>query len=543
MAVPDSEQQWDSEVDVVVLGTGGAGLAAALTAATEGASVAVYEKAATVGGTTAVSGGITWIPAHDRLAGAELTVQDALKYLEAQSLGAMDRELVETFVRTGPAMLDYLEQHSDLRFEIAEGFPDYKPELPGGRPGGGRSLNAKPFDLAALGEWHDRITAFPLDFSNVGIDAETKARIHATVDDSLAEPCVAGTALIAGLLKGLLDRGIAPVTEARAVELIGSAEGITGVRINHGGKDIQVRARRGVILGTGGFEWDPQLVDAYLRGPMRGAVSPPNNTGDGLRMAMAHGADLANMGEAWWVPIVQIPGDTLGGRPRSRSVRLERTRPRSIIVNRAGRRFLNEAGEYNSMAGPFHHLDPRAGYLNDPAWIVFDAQHLKRYGFLGVDPDGPAPDWFNESASLDDLAAKLGIDPGGLVRTVDAWNTNVAAENDPDFGRGASAYDGYWGDPSAATPALQTLGPLDTAPFYAVPVAVGAMGTKGGPRTDRDGRVLHVSGKVIPGLFAAGNAMAGVTGKAYGGAGGTLGPAMTFGYRSGYAAATGRSLE
>ena len=217
---PDAPPRWDSEVDVVVLGSGGAGLAAALTAATNGAAVAVYEKAATVGGTTAVSGGITWIPAHDRLAGAELSVADALKYLEAQSLGAMDRELVETFVRTGPAMLDYLEQHSDLRFEIAEGFPDYKPELPGGRPGGGRSLNAKPFDLAALGEWHDRITAFPLDFSNVGIDAETKARIHATVDDSLAEPCVAGTALIAGLLKGLLDLGITPVTEARAVELI-----------------------------------------------------------------------------------------------------------------------------------------------------------------------------------------------------------------------------------------------------------------------------------------------------------------------------------
>ena len=539
----DGAPQWDAEVDVVVLGTGGAGLVAALTAATNGAVVALYEKAPTVGGTPAVSGGITWIPSHDRLAGADLSVADALKYLEAQSLGAMDRELVETFVRTGPAMLDYLEQHSDLRFEIAEGFPDYKPELPGGRPGGGRSLNARPFELAALGEWHDRITAFPLDFSNVGIDAETKARIHATVDDSLTEPCVAGTALVAGLLKGLLDRGVTPVTKARAVELIGSAQGINGVRINHDGNDIRVLARRAVILGTGGFEWDAQLVDAYLRGPMRGAVSPPNNTGDGLRMAMAHGADLANMGEAWWVPIVQIPGDTLGGQPRSRSVRLERTRPRSIIVNRAGKRFLNEAGEYNSMAGPFHHLDPRAGYLNDPAWIVFDAQHLKRYGFLGVDPDGPAPDWFNESATLDDLGATLGIDPEGLARTVDAWNTHVAAENDPDFGRGASAYDGYWGDPSAPTPALQTLGPLDTAPFYAVPVGVGAMGTKGGPRTDRDGRVLHVSGKVIPGLFAAGNAMAGVTGKAYGGAGGTLGPAMTFGYRSGYAAATGQSLE
>lgn len=534
--------QWDSEIDVVVLGSGGAGLAAALTAAASGAAVAIYEKAATVGGTTAVSGGITWIPAHDRMAGADLSVEDALKYLEAQSLGAMDRELVETFVRTGPAMLNFLEQHSDLRFDIAEGFPDYKPELPGGRPGGGRSLAAAPFDLAELGEWGGRITSFPVDFSNVGIDAETKARIHATVDESLAQPCVAGTALIAGLLKGLLDRGVEPVTEARAVELLGSADGIVGVRINHGGNDIRVRARRAVILATGGFEWDAGLVEAYLRGPMRGAVSPPNNTGDGLRMAMAHGADLSNMGEAWWVPIVQIPGDTLGGKPRSRSVRLERTRPRSIIVNRAGKRFLNEAGEYNSMAGPFHHLDPRAGYLNDPAWIVFDAQHLKRYGFLGVGPDGPAPGWFNESPTLEQLADKIGVDPAGLVVTVDAWNRNVEQEHDPDFGRGASAYDKYWGDPTAASPALQTLGPLDTAPFYAVPVAVGAMGTKGGPRTDRDGRVLHVSGKVIPGLFAAGNAMAGVTGKAYGGAGGTLGPAMTFGHRSGYAAATGKSL-
>ncbi len=299
--------------------------------------------------------------------------------------------------------------------------------------------------------------------------------------------------------------------------------------------DIRVRARRGVVLGTGGFEWDPTLVEAYLRGPMHGPVSPPNNTGDGLRMAMAHGADLANMGEAWWVPIVQIPGDTIDGHQRSRSVRLERTRPRSIIVNRAGKRFLNEAGEYNSMAGPFHHLDPRFGYLNDPAWIVFDALHLKKYGFLGIEPDAAVPDWFCRSADLAELGAKTGIDADGLARTIEAWNRNVADEVDPDFGRGSSAYDGYWGDPTAATPALQTLGPIDTAPYFAVPVTVGAMGTKGGPRTDGDGRVLHVSGEPIDGLYAAGNAMAGVTGKAYGGAGGTLGPAMVFGYRVGRA--------
>jgi 3-oxosteroid 1-dehydrogenase len=224
-------------------------------------------------------------------------------------------------------------------------------------------------------------------------------------------------------------------------------------------------------------------------------------------------------------------------------VRLERTRPRSIIVNRAGKRFLNEAGEYNSMAGPFQYLDPRHGYANDPAWIVFDSLHVKRYGFLGVAPGEPAPDWFSPSADLAELSAKTGIDADGLARTLAAWNDSVAHETDPDFGRGSSAYDGYWGDDKATTTAGKTLGPIDTAPYYAVPVSIGAMGTKGGPRTDRDGRVLHVSGEPVPGLFAAGNAMGGVTGRAYGGAGGTIGPAMVFGYRAGYAAATGKSVD
>ncbi|KBZ59526.1 FAD-dependent oxidoreductase [Mycobacterium colombiense] len=534
---------WDHEVDVVVLGSGGAGLTAALTAAVAGASVEVYEKAPTVGGTTAVSGGIVWIPAHNRSPDGELTPADALRYLRAQSLGSMDDELVETFVRTGPAMLDFIEAHSGLQFEIATGFPDYRPELPGGQPGGGRSLSAAPFDLAQLGEWATRITSFPADWSNVGFDAETRARLHAAIDQRTGHLCVAGTALIAGLLKGLLDAGVTPHTSARAEGLIAEDGDITGVRVTLPDRAISVRARHGVILGTGGFEWDPALAQAFLRGPMHGAVSPPNNTGDGLRMAMEHGADLANMGEAWWVPIVQIPGDTIDGKPRSRSVRLERTRPRSIIVNSAGRRFVNEACDYNSMAGAFHYLDPRGGYVNDRGWMVFDSVHLQRYGFLGVEPGQPVPDWFCESADLAELAAKTGIDADGLTRTVESWNRHVAAGADPDFGRGSSAYDGYWGDDSATTPAGRTLGPIDTAPFYAVPVSIGAMGTKGGPRTDRDARVLHVGGEPIPGLFAAGNAMGGVTGRAYGGAGGTLGPAMVFGYRAGHAAATGKSVD
>lgn len=533
---------WDEEFDVVVLGTGGAGLTAALAAAAAGATVGVYDKAPTVGGTTAVSGGIAWIPAHNRAPDGDLTVDDAMDYLRAQSFGAMDESLVETFVMTGQAMIDFVEAHSDLTMEIATGFPDYKPELPGGKPGGGRSLGPRPYDLNRLGEWQHRITTFPADFSNVGLDAETRARLHADIGAE-GDVVVAGQALIAGLLKGLLDAHVVPQTGCRAVELIARDGRITGVRLQRDGQDLTVGARRGVILANGGFEWDPTLVDAFLRGPMRGPVSPPNNTGDALRMAMAHGADLANMGEAWWVPVVQLPDDTIDGHPRSRSVRLERTRPRSVIVNAAGQRFVNEACDYNSMAGAFHYLDPRGGYVNDPAWIVFDDLHLKKYGFLGVDPGGEAPEWFHKSRDLAELGEKTGIDAAGLARGLERFNAAVADGVDHDFGRGGSEYDGYWGDATASTTAGKTLGPVDTAPFYAVPVQIGAMGTKGGPRTDADARVLHVSGAPIPGLYAAGNAMAGVTGRAYGGAGGTIGPAMVFGFRAGHHAATGEAAS
>ena len=535
----DASQIIDHETDLVVLGSGAAGLTAALTAAALGADVEVYEKAATVGGTSAVSGGMVWVPAHDRLPGASLPVEDALRYIEAQSYGSTDAELIEVFVRTAPAMLDFVEANSPLRLEVAEGFPDYRPELPGGRPKGGRSLGPVPFDLGRLGEWRDRITTFPQDWSNVGFDAETRARLHADLDAS-GDICVAGEALVASLLKGLLDRGVTPNVNARAVELIVGRDGVDGAVIQEPGGLSRVRARRGVVLAAGGFEWDSDLVRTFLRGPMHGAVSPPLNTGDALRMAMTHGADLGSMGEAWWVPIVQLPGDTFGGRPRSRSVRLERTRPRSIMVNRAGRRFVNEACDYNSMAGAFHYLHPRDGYVNDPAWIVFDAQHLDRYGFLGVGPSDAVPDWFNGAPDLSTLAESIGVDAAGLTTTVEQWNRDVAGGLDPDFGRGQSAYDSWWGDDRAATPAGRTLGPIDTAPYYAVPVSIGAMGTKGGARTDRNAQVRHVNGGTLRGLYAAGNAMAGVTGRAYGGAGGTLGPGMVWGFRAAHFAVTGR---
>ncbi|MGI5200190.1 FAD-dependent oxidoreductase [Spirillospora sp. CA-108201] len=534
----------DETYDLVVLGTGAAGLSAAVTAAAQGASVAVLEKTPKVGGTTAVSGGVVWVPAHRRPdAPVPLPAEDAMTYLRALANGTIDEHLAEVFVRSAAPAVEFLEAHTPLRLSVADGFPDYKPEHDGGKPEGGRSLNPAPFDFADLGDWADRVTAFPKDYSNVGFDAETRERLWGGRDGgngSGGDVRVTGQALVGALLRGLLDLGVEPRTSARAVELSVDGGAVTGVVVETPEGRRTVHARRGVVIATGGFEWDAELVRTFLRGPMNGPTSPPNNMGDGLRMAMKAGAALGNMTHAWWVPIVQIAGDTLGGHQRNRSVRLERTRPRSIMVNRHGRRFTNEAGDYNSMGGAFHQFDPALfEYPNIPAWIVFDHEHLVRYGFLGVTAGDAVPEWFHESATLADLADAAGIDGASLADTVGTWNRHVADLRDPDFHRGDSAYDGHWGDTAAPTLAGRTLGPIDTAPFYAVRVDIGCMGTKGGPRTDDNGQVLNIDGRPIKGLYTAGNAMAGTTGMAYGGAGGTIGPAVTWGHRAAHHAVTG----
>lgn len=525
--------------DLVVLGTGAAGMSAALTAAVSGASVGLFEKAGTVGGTSATSGGVAWIPAHDRPdVPNPPTVEDALLYLSSLSNGTMDEYLAEVYARTGAAVLDFIEEHTPVRFTVAEQFPDYKPELPGGRPEGGRSFNPSPFNFRELGGWAARVTAFPQDWSNVGFDAETRERFWGS-EHSRFGPSeevdirITGAALIGGMLKGLLDLGVEPQTNCRGTELVMDGDRVTGVIIDGPDGILQVDARAGVVIATGGFEWDRDLVRAFLRGPMNGPVSPPDNTGDGLRMAMRIGAALGNMGQAWWVPVVQIPGDTFAGQQRSRSVRLERTRPRSIMVNRYGRRFANEAADYNSLGGPLHHFDAnRFEYPNIPAWIVVDQTHLETYGFLGVAAGDEIPEWLNRSESLDQLAQRTGIDAEGLRATVARWNQSAAEAHDPDFHRGESVYDGCWGDPSKPSLALRTIGPIENGPFYAVRIDIGAMGTKGGPLTDENAEVLDTDGAPIIGLYAAGNAMAGPTGMAYGGAGGTIGPALVWGHRA-----------
>lgn len=545
------------EYDVIVLGTGGAGLTAAIKAHDEGAKVAVFEKAERVGGTTAWSGGMVWIPDNHHMPelGIEDSREDALTYLMSLSHGLIDPEFAAAFVDTGPEMLAWLEANTPAQFTIVEGFPDYHPEFPCGKTEGGRSLECPLFAFTELGAWQHRVTVgynyrtAPMTMAESPLGTAVPKPIAADEIRRRAEEDLrgCGQSLIGRLLKGCLDRGIEPVTHARAVELI-SAEGrVTGVRIDGPDGLMDVHARGGVVMATGGFEWDDAMVRAFLRGPMTSPVSVPTNTGDGLKMAMRIGAGLGNMREGWWMPAVEIPGDRGDGRPHQHLFAAERARPRSIMVNRRGKRFTNEAANYNAFGAAFHEQDvARFEYSNLPCWFIFDQVHLDRYGFIGSGPGEAAADWVTRAASLQELAGTLGIDAEALDATVARWNENCASGRDPDFERGSSVHDTWWGDPACKGRPEATLGPIEQGPFYAVEVRSGVLGTKGGPQTDTQGQVLTVDGEPIPGLYAAGNVMASVMGMTYGGAGGTIAPGMVFGYLAGRHAAevarSGRNL-
>jgi succinate dehydrogenase/fumarate reductase flavoprotein subunit len=247
-------------------------------------------------------------------------------------------------------------------------------------------------------------------------------------------------------------------------------------------------------------------------------------------MSMRAGAMLGNMGEAWWIPAADLP-EGINDMNRA-MINADRTRPRSIMVNRDGRRFTNEAANYNAFGGAFRQEDTfRFEYANLPCWLIFDQEYLRRYGTIGPWPPGEnPPPWLPGFGTIAELAEHLGIPADALTETVERWNANVARGVDPDFHRGESAHDRWWGDPAYKGDPRGTLGPLDTPPYYAISIKSGALGTKGGPQTDAHARVLDLDGNPIPGLYAAGNVMASPFGMTYGGAGGTLGPAMVFGY-------------
>ena len=534
---------WHREADVIVLGSGGAALTAAIAAYDFGAKdVVILEKSGMVGGTTAMSGGMLWIPnnLYQQAAGIADSDEDVVAYLDALAPGALDPDTLGAFLERGPEMIRYFAEKTPVRFHAYADFPDYQPYMPGAKAEGGRSLDNEAFPFEQLGKWAARVNPTKMAYPVRGSLMEA---INGTLDEAtLAEREARdyrglGQALIGALFKAVLDRGIPIEFEKRARKLVKAGDRVIGVIAEDAdGRDFRVRARRGVVIATGGFEWNETLVKAFLRGPLTGPVSVPENEGDGLVMAIEAGAQLGNMQNAFWQQsVLEFKPQHRAAKPNYLLGSDERARPGAILVNRAGKRFVNEAANYNAMGKALHAFDAGThSYANLPYWLIIDQRYKDKYPTFTSPPGGPIPPYMIQADTLEELAEKAGIDPQGLAATVARFNQMVRNGHDDDFNRGDNSYDNFymWGDP-AFDPPYRTLGLIDQGPYYAVKMESGALGTCGGPKTNGEAQVLDWSGNPIPGLYAAGNAMAAVLGEAYGGAGGTLGPGMTFGYIAG----------
>ncbi|MFE7243092.1 FAD-dependent oxidoreductase [Streptomyces sp. NPDC057580] len=525
------------EVDVVVLGSGAAGLMTALCAADQGLHVAVLESSARLGGTSAVSGGMLWVPCNKHMGslGVEDSPEEALAYLRALTLGTVDEGRLSAFISTAPRVIDYLEEATTARF-LAVMRPDYRPDQSGSKLGG-RSLDNRPFDASPLRRWPVRRREMLPIVHEERRQMRTVRGAELVDSDVIRRRAAEGTwtlgaALVGALLVACIERGVTFHLNTTIADTTPSRHGGRNVTVSADSDGQSVRARRGVVLATGGFEWNPTWRASFLPGPDHYPVSPPLGRGDGIRLGLAAGGQTSSMTDAWWVPAIRVPGEVEEGHPRARHLSDELALPGSILVNRAGRRFVNEATNYNDLARVFAHFDVvEYSFVNDPCWVVFDEAFRSKYMMAGVSPaDGPAA-WWLQAQDLSELASTAGIGPLGLVRTVERFNIDALSGIDSSFSRGDSPHDRYYGDErSEGNPCLA---PLQTPPYYCIPVRRGSFGSKGGLLTDHSGRVLDGSGEPIEGLWACGNNSAPVTGPGYPGAGATLASALTFGYLCG----------
>ena len=526
--------QWDRVVDVVIVGTGGAALVAATLAHDAGAEVLIIEKADMLGGTTAVSGGGVWLPGNHHMeeAGISDSREDALAYIRRVTMGREhDPELLEVFVDTAPEMLRYLEDHTPVRTHISP-LPDYYWPwgIPGNRPMPARAVEANPYPVGAeLPEWADRLvsrgtlmslgaaTTLTEDFSppTPELEAELARREAEDIRPK-------GAALIAMLFKGLLERGVETLLECPARELLLDEGAVVGLVAEHGGAPLRVGARKGVVLACGGFEWNPELVRGHIGYDVY-PLSPPNNTGDGLLMAMGAQAELANLTSYWGTPVMFDPEIVRDGE-QVPQFEWGRGAPASLIVNRHGERFANEALPYNDFPKAFGIFDPETiDFPNaGPGYLVFDQSVRDAQRILSMMPGEPTPEWVPVADTIGELAEQIGIDPAALEATVARYNEHAANGEDPDFRRHEHGL-----------MAPGQVAPLTAAPFYAVAIHPGMLGTNGGPAIDRNGQVRRLGGGLVEGLYAAGNTAANVFGWAYPSGGGTIGNGTVFGYLAG----------
>jgi 3-oxosteroid 1-dehydrogenase len=552
---------WDRSVDFLVVGSGAAGMTAATRAYDLGGETLVIEKAPVFGGSTALSGGVVWVPDNPLMARAGISdsAEEALRYLESVTAGSSTTEKLRAYVETAPRMMTNLAECSHVRFECVESYPDYYPEEVGGKPGG-RSCEPAVFDALQLGDEFNRMRLRHLEGYILGGRLTVKvadgkllmagglpvarfmlrglvsyyANFRARRKRLRNTDLSLGSALVGRLRISLMDRKVPLWLGTALAELITDGGRIVGAIVEKEGKPLRIQAKKGVLLAAGGFERNLEMRERYQQAPVsdRWTAGCDSNSGDTVALAPAIGAGLDLMDDAWWCPAMLVPSPE-----PVRLVIFEKNLPGGIIVNRRGQRFMNEASPYNDVGKSMYAADASEG-LAIPAFLVFDRRFRKKYACGPMMPGSTTPDWalpkeakggfFEKSGTLDGLARKIGVDADGLAETVRRFNHFARTGKDPDFGRGDSLQDRYY--TSKADGPNPSLAPIETPPFYAVRIYPGDLGTKGGFRTDARSRVLTDAGEVIPGLFAAGNCSAAAMGRSYPGAGGTIGPAMTFGY-------------